>query len=117
MMKIKAYADQPTKVFDGGPAKAATGRVAIGREDGAAHFCMRAFELGENGYTPKHAHEWEHEIFFHQGEGEVFSEGEIVSVKAGDVAFIPGGEMHQIRNVGRNKLVFVCLIPSGYPEL
>jgi quercetin dioxygenase-like cupin family protein len=38
-------------------------------------------------------------------------------VEAGSVAFIPGNEPHQIRNTGENKLVFVCLIPAGAPEM
>lgn len=116
-MKTGSYKTMPAKVFSGGPANAVTGRVVIGKADGAENFCMRVFELGKGGYTPKHAHEWEHEIFFHQGEGEVFGEGGFVPVKAGDVAFIPGNEEHQIRNVGDDDLVFVCLIPQGYPEL
>ena len=116
-MKIDSYKNLPKKMFDGGPANAVTGRVAIGKNDGAERFCMRLFEIGKGGYTPKHTHEWEHEIFFHKGEGEVFKDGKYIPVKAGDVAFIPGGEEHQIRNAGDEDLVFVCLIPSGYPEL
>jgi quercetin dioxygenase-like cupin family protein len=116
-MKIAAYQNHETKVFDAEPAKAVTGRVVIGKADGANHFCMRVFELKKAGYTPKHSHEWEHEIFFHKGEGEVYKDGAFVPVKPGDVAFIEGGEEHQIRNTGETDLVFVCLIPSGYPEL
>ena len=116
-MKIAAYKDAPTKMFDTDPAKAVTGRVVIGRADGADNFCMRVFELGAGGYTPKHSHEWEHEIFFHRGNGQVFEKGIWRDVREGDTAFIPGGETHQIRNAGEGDLVFVCLIPSGYPEL
>jgi len=116
-MKIAPYREHEEKVFDTDPAKGVKGRVVIGKRDGATNFCMRVFEITAGGHTPKHSHEWEHEIFFHQGEGEVFKDGTYVPVKAGDIALIPGGEEHQIRNVGQTDLVFVCLIPTGYPEL
>ncbi len=116
-MEIRDYKAREGKVFDADPAKSVTGRVVIGKNDGADNFCMRVFEIGRGGYTPRHSHEWEHEIFFHQGEGEVYKDGTFVPVKRGDVAFIPGGEAHQIRNTGEEDLIFVCLIPTGYPEL
>ena len=78
---------------------------------------MRIFEFSTGGYTPKHSHDWEHEIFFHSGEGEVYSNGQWKPVKTGSVVFIQSNEEHQIRNSGRDKLIMVCLIPSGPPEL
>ncbi len=115
-MKIGSYLEASPKEY-GSPATAAVGRVAVGKADGAANFCMRVFELGQNGSTPRHSHEWEHEIFFHKGKGQVLKNGEWQDVSPGDVAFIPGGEDHQIRNAGEGDLVFVCVIPAGYPEL
>ena len=116
-MKIIHYADAASRSFDGAQVRGVTGRVVVGREDGAANFCMRVFELSPEGYTPRHQHEWEHEIFFHSGEGEVYQNGDWQSVQPGSVVFIPGNELHQIRNRSAQKLVFVCLIPSGAPEL
>ncbi|MDD4861934.1 MAG: cupin domain-containing protein, partial [Smithellaceae bacterium] len=66
---------------------------------------------------PKHAHAWEHEIFIHAGVGEAYGNGQWRPVKPGTVLFVPSGEEHQIRNPGRERLVFACLIPSGVPEL
>ena len=116
-MKSVHYSDLPAKSFDGEQVRGVTGRVAIGQADGAANFCMRVFELLPDGYTPRHRHDWEHEIFVHSGEGEVFLSDEWQKIKTGSVVFIPGSELHQIRNRGMQKLVFVCLIPSGAPEL
>lgn len=116
-MKVIQYGEAASKRFDSEVAKGVTGRVVIGAADGADKFCMRVFEIADGGFTPRHSHAWEHEIFFHCGEGEVFNGGEWVKVGAGSVAFIPGGEEHQIRNAGRGGLTFVCLIPSGAPEL
>jgi quercetin dioxygenase-like cupin family protein len=78
---------------------------------------MRVFELDEGGFTPRHEHDWEHEIFFHAGSGEVFMDGRWKPVEPGSVVFIPGNQEHQIKNSGGQPLIFVCLIPSGAPEL
>jgi len=116
-VKIIHYSDANPKHFDGDNVKGVTGRVLIGQTDGASNFCMRFFELSENGYSPRHSHEWEHEIIIHSGNGEVLSDGNWVPVTKGYAIFIPGNEDHQIRNTGKDPLVFVCLIPSGAPEL
>ena len=116
-MKIIDYVSVPETRFDNEMVKGAAGRVVIGKADGAANFCMRVFELEKGGFTPRHRHDWEHEIFFHAGKGDVWHDGEWISVSPGSVAFIPGNEEHQIRNSGEEKLTFVCLIPSGAPEL
>lgn len=116
-MKIVPYSKAEPRQFEGEAVKGVTGRVVIGKADGAASFCMRVFEIAPHGFTPLHSHDWEHEIFFHSGKGEVFCKGEWIPVQAGYTAFIPGNEEHRIRNAGEEKLVFACLIPSGAPEL
>jgi len=116
-MKIIHYSEAEMRSFDTPPAKGVTGRVVIGAADGAKNFCMRVFELSPGGHTPLHRHDWEHEIFIHQGEGAVFRSGDWVSIQRGSVVFVPPGEEHQITNTGRGTLCFVCLIPAGAPEL
>lgn len=116
-MKIMHYSDATPQSFDGDTVRGVTGRIAIGQADGAVNFCMRVFELLPKGHTPLHQHEWEHEIFFHAGNGEIYQDGQWQPVSSGSTVFIPGNEMHQIRNQGSQKLVFVCLIPAGAPEL
>lgn len=103
--------------FDSEVARGVTGRVVIGRVDGANNFCMRRFDLAPGGHTPRHTHAWEHEIFFHAGEGEVFHDDQWVRVTSGDAVFVPGDEEHQIRNAGDSALTFICLVPSGAPEI
>ncbi len=116
-MKIVNYKEiEPTR-FDNEVAKGVAGRVVIGKADGADNFCMRVFELEGNGHTPCHTHDWEHEIFFHSGRGEVLSNGRWTPVSPGTAVLIPGNEEHQIRNHGDEPLVFVCLVPAGAPEL
>lgn len=116
-MKIIHYKQAQAKVFDTDPAKGVTGRVAIGKADGAANFCMRVFELAPGGHTPLHTHPWEHEVFIHSGKGVVFQEGDWVEVSSGSVVFIPGNEEHQMKNAGNEPFIFVCSIPSGVAEL
>ena len=84
-MKIIHYTDAAPQTFDGGPVRGVTGRVVVGRADGATKFCMRVFELSPEGHTPRHQHEWEHEIFFHSGEGEVYQSGVWQPVKPDSV--------------------------------
>jgi len=116
-MKITHYSDIPSTAFDSEAVKGVQGRVAIGKNDGAENFCMRIFEVEPQGYTPRHFHDWEHEILFFSGHGEVFSKDGWHPVTAGTTAFIPGKEEHQIRNNGNETLRFACVIPSGPPEL
>ncbi len=117
IIKILHYSEAEPKHFDSDNVKGVTGRIVIGKSDGANNFCMRFFELSEDGYSPKHAHEWEHEIIIHSGKGEVLSQGKWIPVTKGHVIFIPGNEEHQIRNAGQDPLVFACMIPAGFPEL
>lgn len=117
MKIVPHYREIESRSFEGEHVKGVTGRVAIGSADGAPNFCMRVFTLDSGGFTPRHSHEWEHEILFHRGEGEVYSDGAWRAVAAGSIAFIPGNEEHQIRNSGSEELVFACLIPRGAPEL
>ena len=117
-MKIMHYSQAAPKRFeDSEMVTGVTGRVVIGKTDGANNFCMRFFELTEGGFSPRHVHEWEHEILIHSGQGEVLREGAWVPVTTGFTIFIPANEEHQIRNIGDTPLVFACMIPSGAPEL
>jgi quercetin dioxygenase-like cupin family protein len=116
-MKLKPYTQNPPTHFDGGTAKGVAARVVIGKSDGAPNFCMRVFEIAPGGHTPKHAHAWEHEMFVHAGQGEVYGNGRWHPLKAGNAVFIPAEEEHQMRNTGQDLLVVVCLIPGTAPEL
>ncbi len=115
-MKLIHYQDVAPIRIDNEKAKGIDGRVVIGQAD-EAPFCMRVFEIQPGGHTPLHAHGWEHEIFVHSGHGHVFCQGSWKSVGAGSVLFVSANEEHQIKNGGREPLVFVCLIPRGAPEL
>jgi len=99
------------------PGSGITGRVAIGRADGAERFCMRVFHLAPDARTNRHAHQWEHEVFVHAGQGAVLREGTWIPLTAGSVVHVLPMEEHQFQNTGKDPLVFVCVIPSAAPEL
>ena len=90
--------------------------MVIGKGDGAHNFCMRVFEISPEGHTPRHSHDWEHEMFIHSGEGEVYGNGRWNPMASGNVVFIPGNEEHQMRNTGKELLVVVCLVPGPPPS-
>jgi len=116
-LKVIHYTEVEPTIFSGGAAQGVAARVVIGKEDGAENFCMRVFEIAAGGNTPMHSHDWEHEMFYHSGKGEVYCSGKWYPVEAGRVALIPANEEHQIRNIGDEPLVLACLVPSKAPEL
>jgi quercetin dioxygenase-like cupin family protein len=116
-MKIIHYTDAFPTVFDSGDMKGTTGRVVIGKTDGAENVCMRVFELPKDTVSHRHTHEWEHMVFVHSGEGDVLCDGKWIPVKAGSVIYIPGNDDHQLRNLNEAPFVFVCMIPSDAPEM
>ncbi len=94
------------KVLDG-----VTIRWLITDKDGANNFAMRYFEMEPGTVIPEHHHPWEHEIFVLKGKCRI-TEGEKEQiVDAGTAAFIRPNYPHSYKNVGKEKVVFLCLIP------
>jgi quercetin dioxygenase-like cupin family protein len=116
-VKVIHYKDAAPKYYETETAKKAYGRMVIGKADGAYNFCMRVFELHEDGSSDLHQHDWEHQVFVHSGHGEVIIDGKAFELSAGNVVFIPGKHKHQLKNSGKEPFIFVCIIPSGAPEL
>ncbi|MFA4903445.1 MAG: cupin domain-containing protein [Desulfobaccales bacterium] len=116
-MQLKQYREVSATHFDNDQAKGIDARVVIGKNDGGDNFYMRVFEIAPGGHTPMHTHDWEHEMFIHAGEGEVFGNNCWNPIKPGKVVLIPANEMHQLRNPGKELLVVVCLVPGTAPEL
>lgn len=110
-MKVTDYHDVPLEDMEMEGAKNVKVRWLISDKDNAKIFAMRLFEIGEGGFTPYHAHDWEHEVFVLEGEGEVKIEGENYPVKKDSVVFVDPGSIHGFRNTGEKMLKFLCLIP------
>lgn len=87
-------------------------RVLIGPSDQANKFHMRRFRLAPGGFSPLHAHGWEHEVFILKGKGELSTSEGTKPFEAGYAIFIPPDQLHQFKNTGDSDLEFLCLIPA-----
>lgn len=88
-------------------------RWLIDETTGAPNFAMRQFEVAPGGYTPRHSHPYEHEVFVLEGQGIVV-EGDVEHRLApGDVVLVTPDEVHQFRNTGTAPLKFLCLVPNS----
>lgn len=94
-------------------AKGVKIRWLINKDDGAPHFAMRLIEVREDGHTPWHAHEWEHEVFILKGSGKLVTEKEEKSLKEGDIVFVSPQTRHQFKNSGQEELRFLCMVPHA----
>jgi quercetin dioxygenase-like cupin family protein len=81
---------------------------------GAPNFAMRQYEVAPGGYTPRHSHPYEHEVFVLEGHGVVV-EGDVEHpLSPGDFVFVVPGEVHQFRNTGNVPLQFLCMVPNSH---
>lgn len=80
---------------------------------GAPNFAMRRFVVVPGGHTPRHTHDWEHEVYIVRGTGEVVHSQGVSCVAPDTAIFIEPGEVHQFRNTGVEPLEFLCLVPNG----
>ncbi len=116
-MKVIHYSDIPPIAMDNDMVKKVAGRVLIGQKDGATNFCMRRFEINAGGYTPRHSHDWEHEVFVLEGEGQVFIQGQWHGLTQGTAVYVASNVEHQFKNDSDNPFAFLCLVPSQAPEI
>ena len=86
-------------------------RWLISKKDKAENFAMRLFEIKQGGNTPLHKHDWEHEVFILEGEGEARNKEKSISFKPWDFFFVKPNEWHQFVNTGKDTLKFLCLVP------
>lgn len=86
-------------------------RVVIGEKEEAPNFVMRVFDVEPGASSPRHSHDWEHEVFILSGKGRVYGGGKDVDLSTGYTVFVPPMEEHQFTNTGDEVLRFVCLIP------
>ena len=93
--------------------KDATMAVMVGRADNAPNFAMRQFVVAPGGNTPRHSHDYEHEVFVVSGSGTVFLDGADRPVRAGDAILVPADEEHQFRATGSEPLRFLCMVPMS----
>lgn len=119
-MKISHSNDVPTDIVREPGAKNVTIRRLIDTPDGADRFLMSLFELGNNGATPPHYHDWEHEIYVLEGSlsVELPDEGnKKISLVQGDVVFIPRGEPHGLSTGPDEAARLLLVAPAERPPV
>ena len=112
-MKIKKADDVPAAAVEAEGAEGVSIRLLVHEADGAPNFYMRQFDVAPGGHTPRHTHDWEHEVYILAGAATVWSpEGE-KQAAAGDCLFVPANEEHQFHNPGPGGLKILCLVPRA----
>ncbi len=109
-MLIRNINDVPMAPVSMPGVNGATMAIMVGREDGAPNFALRQFKVEPKGNTPRHSHDYEHEVFIVEGGGTVLLEGAERPVKSGDVVYVPADHEHQFK-AGDTGLRFLCLVP------
>lgn len=107
--KLTAISSQPMTMPG---AEGVSMQLLCGPADGCPTFAMRKFVVAPGGCTPKHQHDYEHEVLIVAGHGLAFGNGKENPIHAGDVLFVPANELHQFRNPSAEPLEFICLVPA-----
>lgn len=87
-------------------------QLLCGPDDGCPNFAMRRFIVAPGGCTPRHQHDYEHEVLVLAGEGVVFGNGREQTLRAGDALYVPANELHQFRNTAAVPLEFICIVSA-----
>ena len=117
MAIVKRIEDVPEiDLASSGDAMGARKQLLIGPADHAPTFAVRLFTLEPGGYSPHHAHPYEHGVIVLEGEGELHTPEGPKALSAGTVALVPPGEEHQFRNRGAGPFKFLCIVPRHVEE-
>lgn len=112
-MQVKKTSDVPAANVTMEGAAGCRVRWLIGEGEQAPNFAMREFEVAPGGHTPKHFHDYEHEVYVLAGRGEVVDGDQRRSLSPGDVVFVAPNDVHQFCNTGSEPMRFLCLIPNS----
>ena len=112
-MEINHHTDIELKPVEMEGAANTKVRQLMGANVNAANFAMRMFEIDPGGHTPRHQHDYEHEIYVLEGEGIVFEGDTKHALKPGDCVYVHPNDVHQFRNNGDKPMKVLCLIPNS----
>ena len=115
-MKIKKKKDINHRIMNDGEAKGIKFFPAITAKDGAPNFAMRLFDISPKGHTPKHAHNWEHEVYIISGNGFILKGENKIPVEKEDFILVPADELHQFM-ASDDGMSMICVVPNeGQPD-
>jgi quercetin dioxygenase-like cupin family protein len=87
-------------------------KVLVSPAEGWEGWCMRLFEVGPAGHTPRHRHGWPHINVVLAGGGTLHLDGVDHALRAGAYAYVPAGALHQFSTAPGQSLSFVCIVPA-----
>lgn len=114
-MLIRNLDSTPLKPVQMDGVQGASMAIMVGRADGAPNFALRQFKVEPGGHTPRHAHDYEHEVLILSGRGTITLRDTDHPLRPGDVLYVPANETHQFRSAPdqNDGLRFVCLVPMS----
>ncbi len=112
-MQVKSSAEIESKPVDMEGSSGCHVRILVGQEQAAPNFVMRKFTVEPGGHTPKHFHDYEHEVYVTSGSGKILDGDQWKDLNPGDVVFVAPNDVHQFKNEGQQDLEFLCLIPNS----
>jgi len=98
--------------LEGDSLKNVLKKVLISPKEGWEGYVMRVFELGVDGYTPRHSHPWPHINYILKGKGILHLDGVDHEIEEGSYAYVPGDKMHQFSNRGTELFSMICIVPE-----
>lgn len=83
--------------------------LAIGEYDGSKQIVLRILSLESNRFIPVHTHDFPHIWKIEKGTG-ILTDNDTIehTVTEGQFIFINNNEKHGIRNIGDEKLEYLC---------
>lgn len=105
-IQIRAYGPENSG------ADKATRQVLIGTDENSPNFHLRYFAVQPGGHTSLDQHAHEHGVYVLHGRAHLRLENNNYELKAGDVVYIAGYEVHQFFASGQEPFGFLCIVPA-----
>jgi quercetin dioxygenase-like cupin family protein len=99
--------------YDDGATRGASGKVMIGRDEGAPYFIFRYFNIQAGGHsTLRDYHFHDHGVMILHGKARVTIEDQIYELNPHDIIYIKSNEHHHLAAVGDEPMGFLCVIAN-----
>jgi quercetin dioxygenase-like cupin family protein len=108
------WQDVPLRAYgpENSGADRATRQVLIGNDEQSPHFHMRYFAVQPGGHTSLDQHAHDHGVYILHGRACLRLNDTEHELKAGDVAYISGNDIHQFFTMGEEPFGFLCVVPA-----